>query len=282
MARESWSPEENEAIIADYLAMMVKSLHGERLNKAEHNRNLRRSFLPDRSNSSIEFKHRNISAALVELGYDYLDGYRPAFNIQASLREAVESQLITRPELAALIRRIVEEPVPSEAGELELEEVPAPPPNEHAKAVREWGARNQTPRIVDFAEIEARNRSLGLAGEQAVLTFEHKRLWQSGHRDLADRIEHVSAKQGDGLGFDVLSFEESGRERLIEVKTTRRAEMTPFFVSRNELEVSKSRESEYHLYRLYRFALAPKLFMLKGSLATTCRLDPQVYRAEVA
>lgn len=281
MAHEQWTPEENEAVVADYLAMLNATLRGDGVNKAESNRNLRSSFLSSRSKGSIEFKHRNISAVLFELGYDYLDGYRPAFNIQASLRDAVEGQLNARPQLAALIARIVEEPVPS-ITKVQPTLVPPPPPNEHPNAVREWGSQRQSPRIVDFGKIEARNRSLGLAGEQATMAYEHRRLWDAGHRDLAERIEHVSATQGDGLGYDVLSFEENGRERLIEVKTTRLAEMTPFFVSRNELEVSKHREPEYHLYRLYRFDRGPKLFMLKGSLAATCRLDPQVYRAEVA
>lgn len=278
-----WSAFENEAIVADYFAMLVKALGGDPLNKAEHNRNIRQAFLPTRSKGSIEFKHRNISAVLFELGYDYLDGYRPAFNIQASLREAVEAQVAARPELAGLMAKIVEKPASSPvASDVGLTLRPAPPPREHAKAVQEWRARSGAPRKVDFVAVEARNRSLGLAGEQAVLTFEHKRLWDSGQRKLAERIEHVSKTKGDGLGYDVLSFEESGRERLIEVKTTRLAEMTPFFVSRNELVVSEEREAEYHLYRLYRFDQDPKLFMLRGALGATCRLDPQIYRAEVA
>ena len=37
---------------------------------------------------------------------------------------------------------------------------------------------------------------------------------------LAARVDRVSETRGDGLGYDVLSFETSGRERLIEVKTT--------------------------------------------------------------
>lgn len=283
MPRIDWTDAENEAIVADYFAMMLKGLRGEPVNKAEHNRNLRQAFLPTRSAGSVEFKHQNISAVLFQLGYDYLDGYRPRFNIQGSLRDAVEAQVAARPELEALISKLVEEPAsPRRVSESGLTLVDAPPPSEHAKAVHEWRTRERSPRKVDFAEIEARNRSLGLAGEKAVLEFEHKRLWDSGHRSLAERIEHVSVKRGDGLGYDVLSFEASGQERLIEVKTTRLAEMTPFFVSRNELNVSESREAEYHLYRLYRFDQEPKVFVLKGSLTTTCRLDPQVYRAEVA
>ena len=94
---------------------------------------------------------------------------------------------------------------------------------------------------------EARNRSLGAAGEAFVLIYERARLIKLGKEDLAEKIEHTSKDRGDGAGFDILSFEETGAERLIEVKTTKYGRETPFFVSRNELAVSKETEDRYHL-----------------------------------
>jgi hypothetical protein len=96
---------------------------------------------------------------------------------------------------------------------------------------------------------------------------------------LANRIEHIADTKGDGLGFDILSFETNGCDRLIEVKTTRFGSSTPFFVSVNELSVSNSREREYQLYRLFNFAQEPKLYVLPGSLDKTCSLDPILFRA---
>ena len=131
----------------------------------------------------------------------------------------------------------------------------------------------------NYLEIEARNRSLGLKGEELVLQFEHERLWRAGLKSLANRIEHVSAIRGDHLGYDIHSFEENGRDRLIEVKTTRFGALTPFFVSRNEVSVSVVRQDEYQLYRLYCFAEHPKLFVLGGSLSSTCELEPASFTA---
>lgn len=148
--------------------------------------------------------------------------------------------------------------------------------------MRERYLREPRARAADFDAIEAHNRSLGAAGEFAVLKFEHRRLWKAGKRALAERIEHVAKTRGDGLGYDILSFEESGRERLVEVKTTRRAQLTPFFLTRNEVEVSAVRADVFHLYRLFRFERDPKLFILNGALRETCRLDPTAYRAGVA
>lgn len=131
----------------------------------------------------------------------------------------------------------------------------------------------------DYLEREAQNRSLGLAGEEFVVQFEHWRLVGMGHHRLADRVEHVSVSKGDGLGYDVLSFESDGKERLIEVKTTTFGRDTPFFVSRGELTLSQGAQDQFHLYRLFEFRKSPRLFDLPGSLDQHCLLDPVTYRA---
>ena len=131
----------------------------------------------------------------------------------------------------------------------------------------------------NYLELEARNRSLGKAGEELALEFEHERLWRAGQKKLAERIEHVSSSKGDGLGFDILSFEIDGRERLVEVKTTRFGAMTPFFASKNEVEMSDERSAEYHVYRLFDFDKSTRLFTLGGSMRSTCDLEPAQFRA---
>ena len=66
--RDSWSREEVEAAVTDYFDMLAKELRGEPFNKAEHNRALQRT-LDNRSSGSVERKHQNISAVLIEAGY---------------------------------------------------------------------------------------------------------------------------------------------------------------------------------------------------------------------
>ena len=99
---------------------------------------------------------------------------------------------------------------------------------------------------------------------------------------MASKIDHVSKTRGDSAGFDVLSFEQTGEERFIEVKTTKYGIYTPFFVSRNELEVSKAEMKRYCLYRVYEFRARPFLFALHGALSNTCVLDPSSYLASTA
>ncbi len=136
---------------------------------------------------------------------------------------------------------------------------------------------------MNYLEAEARNASLGAAGEKFVLTLERTRLWQQGHRHLSNGVDHVARTQGDGLGYDILSFEPNGRERLIEVKTTRYGSMTPVFATRNEVDVSDNvsdAESEsYHLCRVFTFEKEPRLFILPRPLIDSVVLDPMIFRA---
>lgn len=131
----------------------------------------------------------------------------------------------------------------------------------------------------DYLEREAQNQSLGLAGEKFIVQFEHWRLNQLGQSKLADKVEHVARTKGDGLGYDVLSFESDGAERLIEVKTTTFGRDTPFFVTRGELALSHQAREQFHLYRLFEFRKSPRLFDLRGSLDQHCLLDPVTFKA---
>jgi hypothetical protein len=273
---DAWSHEEVEAAVADYFDMLTKELRGEAYNKAEHNRHLQRLLQGHRPKGSIERKHQNISAILIELGFPYIDGYKPLGNYQQRLRVVVEERLGVAAALnhaaAGAVEALVDV-IPSTA-DLRLIQVAAPSREPIENRLKEGPHIHRTLVHPNYLEIEARNRSLGLAGEEMILQLEHQRLWQAGQRTLADRLDHVSRSQGDHLGYDIHSFEDDGRDRLIEVKTTRFGSMTPFFVSRNELGVSVARQEDYHLYRLFNFSKQPKLFVLGGSISSTCELEP--------
>ena len=132
----------------------------------------------------------------------------------------------------------------------------------------------------DYVQIDAANRSLGYAGELAVVDLERHRLQSAGEAALARRVDHVSESQGDGLGFDVLSFNRDGSEKWIEVKTTRFGIAWPMLISRNEVAVSQEQPHRFHLYRVYDFD-APRrgLYQLQGDVTVTCRLSPESFRA---
>ncbi len=276
-----WSRNEVEATVASYLAMLQAELAGTAYNKAEHRRNLF-PLLDDRSEQSIEFKYANISAVLIEIGFPFISGYKPRFNYQKLLLEVVLSQLQTRPEIRTLAATDVEQPAAVPTVEDILKSLTEPPrpvelKNRAASPIAHYSAIP-----INYLEREARNNSLGLAGERFVINFETARLIHAGRENLASKIIHVSQTRGDSSGFDILSFDQSGAERFIEVKTTKYGAHTPFFVSRNELEVSKAKSKCYWLYRVYEFRNRPLVFTLRGAFSTTCSLCPSTYVARVA
>lgn len=76
---EDWTREEVELIVSEYFGMLSKEQLGIAFNKSE----IRRRILPllkNRSEGSIEFKNRNISAVLAKIGQPYVRGYLPAYN----------------------------------------------------------------------------------------------------------------------------------------------------------------------------------------------------------
>lgn len=278
---KGWAKEEVEATVAAYFAMLRAELSGTSYSKTDHRRGLL-PLLQGRSEQSVEFKHANISAVLIELGFPFISGYKPRSNYQRLLLEIVSDQLAANSAIQKLAAddtgQIASVPTVDDILKA-LTEPPKPVPLTNRVAAP---SARYTVAPVNYLEREANNRSLGLAGEEFVINFERARLIRAGVENLASKIEHVAKVRGDTAGFDVLSFEKSGAERLIEVKTTKYGAHTPFFVSRNELEVSKSQTTRYHLYRVFEFRERPRLFTLRGALSSTCVLDPTDYIARVA
>ncbi len=274
----AWTRHENVLIVADYLEMLMKELVGQTYNKAERARNLL-PRLNGRTKGSIEFKRANISAVMIELDYPSVPGYKPRGNFQREgLVDVVAEQVAHLPLLDKAAKLAVDRPadIPESVAFKSL--LAEPPKRQHrVEEARPDYLRRGVKR--DYFERESRNRSLGTAGELFIVQYEQWRLTQLGVGQLADRVEHVAETQGDGLGYDVLSFEPDGRERFIEVKTTAYDATTPFFISTNEVAFAREQMEKFRLYRLYHFRTAPKFFELPWAVERHCNLDPATYRA---
>ena len=130
---------------------------------------------------------------------------------------------------------------------------------------------------VDFAEGEEKNRILGLAGEELVIKYEKKKLEESGREDLAKNVLHTSLIEGDGAGYDILSWTTKGEKIFIEVKTTTGGINTPFYMSRNEVMFSNVNAEHYCLYRLYEFDKdnnQAKFYVKNGDISQNSSLTP--------
>lgn len=265
-----WSEREIDLIVADYFEMLQFERDGVPYVKAERNRALQE--LTNRSRSSIEFKHQNISAVLHELGMDWIPGYKPMANYQKALIGGIEHYLDLRgdilvPSLPAVVHGLAEDVA------LFFE----PPPALAATPVSN-GTLTRLVRKFDPAARDARNRALGKRGEELAFINERARLKSEGRADLARKVRWISEEDGDGSGYDILSFDAAGTERLLEVKTTIGNHMTPFFLSENERLLSTERPKEFRLLRLYEFNRNPKAFELVPPLEHVVILKPASYK----
>lgn len=273
-----WDWLECEAIVQDYFVMLRDELVGKAYSKAEHGRNLL-PRLNGRSISSIEYKHRNISAVLVEMGQPYVQGYKPAFNYQQQLKQVVLAHFAGHPyelEQFAVAAAQIPDDGPEHVNWDQVLDLELP------EKISGIGApeRKYLARSTNFSERERNNRQLGERGEAFVIEFERYRLEKAGRADLAREIKWSSNEQGDGLGYDVLSFNPLRDEQIfIEVKTTNSGKYQPFFISSNEVAFSKERARQYSLYRVFDFKKQPRIFQLNGAVEQYVHLTAQSYKA---
>jgi hypothetical protein len=273
---QDWTPEEVKFAVYDYFQMLTFESKGQTYNKSEHNERLREK-LTTRSRSSIELKHQNISAVLDLLGLPYIGGYKPRYNLQEFLRQAVQEYVEShRQDLSVVLDNIEARTVP---GNRKYSSVLIEPPS--VKPIESRGKRIRLPKKFDYAARDENNRKLGYTGESWVVGYEQARLCEEGRPDLVPRIDWVSDRVGDGTGYDILSFEASEVARFIEVKTTNGGPLTPFIVTRNELEFSAETEDSFCLYRIFDFGASPGLFILRGPLSSNVALEPIDYRARL-
>jgi hypothetical protein len=266
-----WTDQENDLVVADYFSMLGQELARETYSKTQHYSALQR--LIRRTKGSIERKHHNISAVLQKLGLPWIFGYKPLPHYQNALIAAIERHLSSTgtPSFAA-------EPAvsgASEAGRLYV----GPTPSVQQATEAETRALRHLVSKFDPAARDARNRALGKRGEELALAFEQARLRDAGRSDLARKVDWIAESQGDGPGFDILSFTERGEERLLEVKTTTGYELTPFFLSANECALSEERPENFRIFRLYDFAREPKAFEIAPPLKDALFLRTANYRA---
>lgn len=81
---------------------------------------------------------------------------------------------------------------------------------------------------------------IGEIGEELVVTAARQELAELGRADLARGVRRVSLVS-DTLGYDVSAPRTSGRPRLLEVKSTTRADVTfVVHISRNEAKIGQT------------------------------------------
>ena len=141
------------------------------------------------------------------MGLPWIVGYKPKRNYQASIFGAINIYVSAKEDLVyhQLPPKVLA--VAEDAGAF------VDAPKLGFQPDRPW----QLERLVrkfDPVERDLRNRTLGRAGEEFVLEIEEKKKLEKywGKRaDLLEKIRWVSSEEGDGAGYDILSFEPTSR-----------------------------------------------------------------------
>lgn len=258
--------------------MMRREGAGEKVVKAHEYRRLHEENA-ERSAKAYEFKMQNISAVLALNDFPYITGLTPADAYQNLLEEMLLERLENDPTERAMVLEygkglLKQWTRPTGAAQLTVEAPPQasrpPEPKRTFKGVK-----------VDHAAREHACRRLGRSGEEMVLAFERQYLRKAGRVDLAEAVEQVSRTEGDGTGYDILSYTPDEEKKYIEVKTTNFDKSTSFLITDNEVAFSATQPDRYHLYRLFEFGSGPKLYTLQGPIEQTCWLLAKRFEAGV-
>ncbi len=186
---KDWSQEEVRLIVADYFAMLQAEMNNQPYRKSGHRKALI-AQLSGRSEGSVEFKHQNVSAILVEQGHPYIEGYKPRGNYQGLLGTEVERFLDDHPQfLDQLAAAPTLNPASVPTVKPDLSHIIVDPPEKifaPSRTSKPWlSMRGQR---IDFAEKDAADRRLGKLGEEFVFNLERHRLRKEGRDDLAARV----------------------------------------------------------------------------------------------
>ena len=266
----TWNDKELDIIVEDYFNMLVADLIHQDYSKSDHNTGVKARI--GRSHGSIEFKHQNISAVLEVLGLPWIPGYKPRRNYQSALLDAIDRYLGQNPYVLKFVK--TENPIVEYIANVFVK-----PPGKASDEPTPKPLQRLLKKF-DPVERDRRNRVLGKAGEKFVFDLERKRLSEMDRKDLARMVRWVADEEGDGAGYDILSFDPKGdSERLIEVKSTNGSARTPFFISRNELETAKRRPSDWLIYRVHFFSTEPRIFTIAPPLHSVVNLRPETWSA---
>ena len=91
-------------------------------------------------------------------------------------------------------------------------------------------------------------KEIGLKGEQIILDYEKKQLTELGLYNYAQNVRWV-AQEDCKAGYDILSFDESGNKKYIEVKSST-GNVDKFYMTKNEIETAERFGGEYYIYKV--------------------------------
>lgn len=100
---------------------------------------------------------------------------------------------------------------------------------------------------IDYNKIQKSKNKTGALGEEIVMDILTKAAKDAGLKAPV----HASKEEGDGLGYDIRYWTETGDEVHVEVKSSRTNYADGFEMSYNEVAASLDKNYKYEIYRIY-------------------------------
>jgi hypothetical protein len=122
-------------------------------------------------------------------------------------------------------------------------------------------AKQHNKTLLDYTKRTIRNKAIGDRGEKIVFDSEIKRV-AGFPKCKGKKVDWVS-KRTDGYGFDIISFDEQGKEIQIEVKsTTQRFGKAELYLTRFEYDIAEQ-QSNYQIYYVFEVeSITPKIWKI--------------------
>lgn len=134
-------------------------------------------------------------------------------------------------------------------------------------------------RHINYADLQAKKNKVGELGELIALNIAYDELRKAG---VDKEPVRVSVVEGDGLGYDIRSWDKNGTEIHIEVKTTTGNRKDGFDITPNEVAASREENIIYRIYRIYDLDIkkgTAKICVYEGPIsAEEYELVPTAYR----
>ena len=127
------------------------------------------------------------------------------------------------------------------------------------------------------------SKKVGDAGERYVFEYEKNKLINCGQQELADRIVKQYENLSSFPGYDIQSFDKSGKIIYIEVKSSKNKKKDYFEISENEIKAAKRLGDDYYIYQVTNALIDPQIStVIKNVMSyekdNRIRVEPMVYR----
>ena len=135
---------------------------------------------------------------------------------------------------------------------------------------------------IDYERITRNKKDIGNRGERAILQYEIHKLKDLGLVELA---KQVFICDNDAIGYDIVSYDETGKEIHIEVKTnSTNKSYLDFYITDNELQ-HLINDDNYYIYYLFNIkSKNPKCHIINKSMILKNNKEffqPVIYKVNV-